>query len=108
MKKIIIPRPRSVYIQEFVKYVTQYYDYNDFLADKFFQLFGRSVMDAFDANEDERPLSIRPNLLKTTKSDLVTVIFSHSYYSVRFRIWNSILGHHSGFVLMFKFKLKLL
>jgi len=65
-------KPRSVYIQEFVKYVTQYYDYNEFLADKFFQLFGRSVMDAFDANEDERPLSIRPNLLKTTKSDLVT------------------------------------
>ncbi|QRW00754.1 25S rRNA (cytosine-C(5))-methyltransferase nop2 [Ceratobasidium sp. AG-Ba] len=61
-------RSRSEYIAQLISDIASYYGYNEFLAEKLFELF--SAIEFFDANEVPRPVTIRTNTLRTRRRDL--------------------------------------
>ncbi|KAG5727655.1 putative ribosomal RNA methyltransferase nop2 [Termitomyces sp. T112] len=64
-------RSRSEYTDQLVSDIASYYGYNDFLAEKLFQLFPvAEAIEFFEANEVPRPVTIRTNTLKTRRRDL--------------------------------------
>ncbi|QRW15255.1 25S rRNA (cytosine-C(5))-methyltransferase nop2 [Ceratobasidium sp. AG-Ba] len=64
-------RSRSEYITQLISDIASYYGYNEFLAEKLFELFSVSeAIEFFDANEVPRPVTIRTNTLRTRRRDL--------------------------------------
>ncbi|KAJ3551994.1 hypothetical protein NM688_g4392 [Phlebia brevispora] len=70
-------RSRSEYVQQLVSDIASYYGYNDFLAEKLFQLFPVSeAIEFFEANEVPRPVTIRTNTLRTRRRDLAQALIN--------------------------------
>ncbi|KAG2158359.1 NOL1/NOP2/sun family RNA met [Suillus bovinus] len=70
-------RLRSEYVEQLVSDIASYYGYNDFLAEKLFQLFPVSeAIEFFEANEVSRPVTIRTNTLKTRRRDLAQALIN--------------------------------
>ncbi|KAF9227526.1 NOL1/NOP2/sun family putative RNA met [Gyrodon lividus] len=70
-------RSRSEYIEQLVSDIASYYGYNDFLAEKLFQLFSvAEAIEFFEANEVSRPVTIRTNTLKTRRRDLAQALIN--------------------------------
>ncbi|KAI0695935.1 NOL1/NOP2/sun family-domain-containing protein [Cytidiella melzeri] len=68
-------RSRAEYVQQLVSDIANYYGYNDFLAEKLFQLFPISeAIEFFEANEVPRPVTIRTNTLRTRRRDLAQAL----------------------------------
>ena len=64
-------RSRSEYLAVLKKDVMLYYGYNEYLVEKFLELMPLGELIEFlNANEVERPLTIRTNTLKTRRRDL--------------------------------------
>lgn len=65
-------RKRKDYLQMFLKDLCAYYNYNEFLMEKFMHLFpnGTELIEFLDANEHQRPVTIRSNPLKTRRGEL--------------------------------------
>ncbi|KAG6911454.1 rRNA (cytosine-C5-)-methyltransferase nop2 [Tephrocybe rancida] len=64
-------RARSEYTDQLIADIASYYGYNDFLAEKLFQLFPvAEAIEFFEANEVSRPVTIRTNTLRTRRRDL--------------------------------------
>ncbi|XP_033115225.1 25S rRNA (cytosine-C(5))-methyltransferase nop2-like [Anneissia japonica] len=69
--------PRSEYIQRLTSDLCTYYSYNDYLMNKLIQLFPLSELVEFlEANEVQRPLTIRTNTLKTRRRDLAQALIN--------------------------------
>jgi 25S rRNA (cytosine2870-C5)-methyltransferase len=63
--------PRSVLQQKLVDDCATYYGYLPFLISKFFDIFTPSqTLEFLNANETDRPVTIRTNTLKTRRKDL--------------------------------------
>ncbi|KAF9053574.1 NOL1/NOP2/sun family putative RNA met [Hymenopellis radicata] len=75
-KKLAEPgRSRSEYTEQILSDIASYYGYNDFLAEKLFQLFPvDEAIEFFEANEVSRPVTIRTNTLRTRRRDLAQVL----------------------------------
>ncbi|KIL69659.1 hypothetical protein M378DRAFT_69225 [Amanita muscaria Koide BX008] len=70
-------RSRSEYVEQLMSDIAQYYGYNEFLAEKLFQLFPVSeAIEFFEANETPRPVTIRTNTLRTRRRDLAQVLIN--------------------------------
>ncbi|OAX43547.1 NOL1/NOP2/sun family putative RNA met [Rhizopogon vinicolor AM-OR11-026] len=70
-------RLRSEYVEQLISDIASYYGYNDFLAEKLFQLFPVSeAIEFFEANEVSRPVTIRTNTLKTRRRDLAQALIN--------------------------------
>ncbi|KAI0281450.1 NOL1/NOP2/sun family-domain-containing protein [Russula aff. rugulosa BPL654] len=70
-------RARSEFVEQLVSDIASYYGYNDFLAEKLFQLFPiAEALEFFDANEVPRPVSIRTNTLRTRRRDLAQALIN--------------------------------
>lgn len=70
-------RSRSEYVAQLVSDIANYYGYNDFLAEKLFQLFPvTEAIEFFEANEVSRPVTIRTNTLKTRRRDLAQALIN--------------------------------
>ncbi|KAG6854616.1 rRNA (cytosine-C5-)-methyltransferase nop2 [Blastosporella zonata] len=68
-------RSRSEYTDQLVADIANYYGYNDFLAEKLFQLFPvAEAIEFFEANEVSRPVTIRTNTLRTRRRDLAQAL----------------------------------
>lgn len=68
---------RSDYLQLLRKDLCIYYSYNDFLMEKFMQLFPLSeLLEFLEASEVQRPLTIRTNSLKTRRRDLAQALIN--------------------------------
>ncbi|EJF65985.1 NOL1/NOP2/sun family RNA met [Dichomitus squalens LYAD-421 SS1] len=70
-------RSRSEYVQQLISDIASYYGYNDFLAEKLFQLFPvAEAIEFFEANEVPRPVTIRTNTLRTRRRDLAQALIN--------------------------------
>lgn len=72
-------RSRSEYIELLRRDLCTYYSYNDFLMEKWMQMFSLDELIEFlEASEVERPMTIRTNTLKTRRRDLAEVNILYS------------------------------
>ncbi|KAI6045393.1 NOL1/NOP2/sun family RNA met, partial [Pisolithus marmoratus] len=70
-------RSRSEYVAQLISDIASYYGYNEFLAEKLFDLFSvAEAIEFFEANEVSRPVTIRTNTLKTRRRDLVQTLIN--------------------------------
>ncbi|KAF5391478.1 hypothetical protein D9757_002010 [Collybiopsis confluens] len=70
-------RSRSEYVSQILSDISSYYGYNEFLAEKLFQLFPvPEAIEFFEANEVPRPVTIRTNTLRTRRRDLAQALIN--------------------------------
>ncbi|GBE82020.1 25S rRNA (cytosine-C(5))-methyltransferase nop2 [Sparassis crispa] len=70
-------RSRSEYVEQLVYDIASYYGYNEFLAEKLFQLFPvAEAIEFFEANEVPRPVTIRTNTLHSRRRDLAQALIN--------------------------------
>ena len=70
-------RSRAEYTAQVLKDVCAYYNYNEFLAEKLYNLFPpREAFAFFEANESPRPVVIRTNTLRTHRRDLAQALIN--------------------------------
>ncbi|KXN85473.1 Putative ribosomal RNA methyltransferase nop2 [Leucoagaricus sp. SymC.cos] len=70
-------RSRTEYIEQIISDIASYYGYNEFLAEKLFQLFPvAEAIEFFEANEVPRPVTIRINTLRTRRRELAQVLIN--------------------------------
>ncbi|XP_037794473.1 probable 28S rRNA (cytosine(4447)-C(5))-methyltransferase [Penaeus monodon] len=68
-------RSRSEYLSIFLKDLTTYYSYNEFLMEKILHMFGvTELVEFLEANERPRPVTIRTNTLKTRRKLLASAL----------------------------------
>ncbi|VDO35666.1 unnamed protein product [Onchocerca flexuosa] len=65
-------RSRGEYISVLIKDLCSYYGYNEYLMQKFMDIFpnGTELLEFLEANEQPRPVIIRSNSLKTRRAEL--------------------------------------
>ncbi|XP_041375405.1 probable 28S rRNA (cytosine(4447)-C(5))-methyltransferase [Gigantopelta aegis] len=61
---------RQEYVIQLRKDLCAYYSYNEFLIEKLYDLFPKEIVEFLEANEVQRPVTIRTNTLKTRRRDL--------------------------------------
>eukprot|EP00112_Aurelia_sp_Birch-Aquarium-sp1_P001071 Seg1108.10 transcript_id=Seg1108.10/GoldUCD/mRNA.D3Y31 product="28S rRNA cytosine-C5-methyltransferase" protein_id=Seg1108.10/GoldUCD/D3Y31 len=70
-------RSRSEYLQLLLKDLTTYYSYNEYFMEQLMYLFpGGELLEFLEANEVQRPLTIRSNSLKTRRRDLAQALIN--------------------------------
>lgn len=70
-------KDRSEYISLLKKDLCMYYSYNNFLIEKLMDIFPLSeLIDFLEANEIQRPVTIRTNTLKTRRRDLAQALIN--------------------------------
>uniref|UniRef100_A0A3B4UAH5 NOP2 nucleolar protein n=1 Tax=Seriola dumerili TaxID=41447 RepID=A0A3B4UAH5_SERDU len=70
-------KERAEYISLLKKDLCTYYSYNNFLIEKLIDLFPLSeLVDFLEANEIQRPVTIRTNTLKTRRRDLAQALIN--------------------------------
>ncbi|KAL3074335.1 hypothetical protein niasHS_015165 [Heterodera schachtii] len=71
-------RNRIEYRKLLLKDLCSYYSYNEFLMEKFMELFpnGAELLEFLDSNEQPRPVTIRSNPLKTRRGELAKALIS--------------------------------
>ncbi|ESO99467.1 hypothetical protein LOTGIDRAFT_113269, partial [Lottia gigantea] len=69
-------RSRPEYVRQLKKDLCTYYNYNDYLMDKFLHLFPLEIKEFLEANEVQRPVTIRTNTLKTRRRDLAQALIN--------------------------------
>ncbi|KAL4466783.1 hypothetical protein ABPG74_010380 [Tetrahymena malaccensis] len=68
-------RSRQSYLEELTEYFMQYYNYNRDLVQLFMTMFNpNELVQFFEANEQQRPLTIRTNTLKTRRKELAQIL----------------------------------
>lgn len=68
---------RQQYVGRLKKDLCLYYTYNEFMIEKFLQVFPVSeILDVLEANEVQRPVTIRTNSLKTRRRDLAQALIN--------------------------------
>jgi ribosomal RNA methyltransferase Nop2 len=68
-------RSRSDYVEELKNDLCSAYDYNKSLIELILDLFPPSeALEFIEANENQRPLTIRTNTLKTKRKDLAKTL----------------------------------
>lgn len=70
-------KSRQDYVEQLKSDINQSYDYNLDILELLFDLFSpQHVFDFIEANENQRPLTIRTNTLKTKRKDLAKVLIT--------------------------------
>merc|ERR1719410_1743599 len=68
---------RQTYLNKLKKDLCTYYNYNEFMIEKFLQVFPiNEIVEVLEANEVQRPVTIRTNTLKTRRRDLAQALIS--------------------------------
>jgi len=68
---------RKTYMNRLKKDLCLYYSYNEFMVEKFLQIFPvGEIVEVLEANEVQRPVTIRTNSLKTRRRDLAQALIS--------------------------------
>ena len=70
-------RSRQDYLECLKRDLCTYYDYNDYMMTKMMDVFELGeLVDALEANEVQRPLTVRTNSLKTRRRDLAQALIN--------------------------------
>lgn len=69
-------RGRKEYLSQLCKDLCTYYSYNEYLMERLMQLFPLEIVEFLEANEVQRPVTIRANTLKTRRRDLAQVLIN--------------------------------
>jgi ribosomal RNA methyltransferase Nop2 len=70
-------RSRAEYTAQVLQDICAYYNYNEFLAEKLYNLFPpREAFAFFEANESPRPVVLRTNTLRTHRRDLAQALIN--------------------------------
>ncbi|PAV62423.1 hypothetical protein WR25_08567 [Diploscapter pachys] len=71
-------KSRQDYIDILTKDLCNTYGYNQYLIEKFIQLFpsGNELLEFLEANDQQRPVTIRTNTLKTRRGDLAKTLIN--------------------------------
>lgn len=70
-------RSREEYLDCLKKDLCNYYSYNEFMMEKFMQMFTlQDLTEVLEANEVQRPVTIRTNTLKTRRRDLAQALIN--------------------------------
>ncbi|XP_078337246.1 uncharacterized protein LOC111136820 isoform X2 [Crassostrea virginica] len=69
-------RTRQEYLDQLIRDLCAYYSYNEFLMEKLLQLFPHEISEFLEANEVQRPVTIRTNTLKTRRRDLAQALIN--------------------------------
>jgi len=71
-------RSRSEYVEVLQKDLCTYYGYNEYLMERFMDLFpiGSELIEFLDANDQQRPVTIRCNTMKTRRGELARALIS--------------------------------
>ena len=68
---------RQTYLNKLKKDLCTYYNYNEFMIERFLQVFPiHEIVEVLEANEVQRPVTIRTNSLKTRRRDLAQALIS--------------------------------
>ena len=68
---------RQTYLNRLKKDLCTYYNYNEFMIERFMQVFQiTEIVEVLEANEVQRPVTIRTNSLKTRRRDLAQALIS--------------------------------
>ena len=67
---------RSEYMSQLKQDLCLYYSYNEYLIGKLLDLFPLEILDFLEANEVDRPVTIRTNTLKTRRRDLAQALIN--------------------------------
>ncbi|XP_067938433.1 28S rRNA (cytosine-C(5))-methyltransferase-like [Watersipora subatra] len=67
---------RHQYISQLNTDLCSYYGYNEFLMEKLLHLFPHDIIEFLEANEVDRPVTIRTNTLKTRRRDLAQALIN--------------------------------
>ncbi|XP_053379716.1 uncharacterized protein LOC123527800 [Mercenaria mercenaria] len=69
-------KSRHEYLGQLRKDLCMYYSYNEFLMEKLMSIFPAEIVDFLEANEVQRPVTIRTNTLKTRRRDLAQALIN--------------------------------
>ncbi len=70
-------RSREEYLECLKKDLCSYYNYNEYMMEKFMQVFPlHDIVEVLEANEVQRPVTIRANTLKTRRRDLAQALIN--------------------------------
>lgn len=70
-------KSRRDYLEQLSRDFCMYYSYNDFLMERLMQLFAPAELAEFlEANQVQRPLTIRTNTLKTRRRELAQALLN--------------------------------
>ncbi|KAK0411178.1 hypothetical protein QR680_005529 [Steinernema hermaphroditum] len=71
-------RSRSEYVDVLHKDLCSYYGYNEYLMERFMNLFpiGTELIEFLDANDVQRPVTIRTNTMKTRRGELARALIN--------------------------------
>uniref|UniRef100_A0A023F3W3 Putative trna and rrna cytosine-c5-methylase nucleolar protein nol1/nop2 n=1 Tax=Triatoma infestans TaxID=30076 RepID=A0A023F3W3_TRIIF len=84
-------RSRKEYIDLLKNDLCIYFSYNRFLIDRFVELFPLAeLMDFLEANETQRPLTVRTNSLKTRRRDLAQALIARGVNLDPVGKWSSV------------------
>ncbi|KAA3675622.1 25S rRNA (cytosine2870-C5)-methyltransferase [Paragonimus westermani] len=67
---------RSICVNSLLEDVCKKYSYNKFLAHKLFDLFPKELLEFIEANEIDRPVTLRTNTLKTRRRELAQALIN--------------------------------
>ncbi|KDN51736.1 hypothetical protein RSAG8_00284, partial [Rhizoctonia solani AG-8 WAC10335] len=82
---------RSEYTEQLISDIASYYGYNEFLAEKLFELFSVSeAIEFFEANEVPRPVTIRTNTLRARRRDLAQALINRGVNLEPIGKWTSV------------------
>jgi ribosomal RNA methyltransferase Nop2 len=66
---------RTVLVKQLLLDLKNYYSYNDFLVEKFYDLFPLTeLLEVFESNQSQRPVVVRTNTLKTRRRELAQTL----------------------------------
>lgn len=94
---------RAEYLEFLRNDLCTYYSYNEFLMEKFMQLFPLSeLLEFLEATEVQRPLTIRTNSLKTRRRDLAQALINRGVNLDPVGKWSKVKDHL--FIIVYEFK----
>ena len=83
-------KSRAEMREQLIADLATYYGYNEYLMGKFLDLFPGEIIEALDANEVDRPMTIRANTLLTRRRDLAQALLNRGVNIESIGKWSSL------------------